>query len=549
MTRVLDPTTNPHWSRFGLRYLYLRDFTGFCDAVGLRSCTPDELQEYEENGWLFPAARLVMPPEYARAYREAETDARLMTPDIDESLLPFHRLYQAIHFQLEPPHEQDLSHPIDRAWGTLPELVRPRDATFQPWDRYSATVRVHGDSVECNLAEHFYHYWQTYELYDVRRCEKGMYREDYPLPMRVLRQPADHMGTAQGFEALSRFQHLHRRQRHTFLSQFTRDEDQEIALADDEMETLRQLIHGHAEAVSQDLGMSSEDLYAFLNRLMQYHHAYERSERVKLAKTLEYDIWRTVELIEAVTGSPTQQIAARAGHAGGYRVPYLEVLFPNRRKEILEKCTRILTGLAKEEYNSRCASHAAQETDIQALVSFLETTEVSIFAYVVAEVNDAFYEKHSWRTSATFLALKSLASLPEELMRTIILHSGDTQLMNRYQRLRKHATLYSIACLLFQGRVQPIWSEYEKSNTYHSAADTSELSSKLTHLVRKTSAARGEAEYLGSTLAVATLLRNFTSHRMLEDGALFQGQYIASVRSIIGTLLLTWKVAQAQGWV
>jgi hypothetical protein len=549
MTRLLDPTTDTFWRfNFGKRYLRLHDFIKLCDAVGLRSCTEAEVEEYERQGWLFPAARLITPEAYARAYREAELRG-LTKFEMDENLIPFHDLNRAIHFQIDwpdPRRDEDLRHPIDKAWGRVVQLVRPRDEDFRPWDSYRLEVQIDDMMEPRNLAEHFYHYWQVYELYQVRRSEKGMYR-DYvvpaPWPMNQIR--GDYLGLARGLEAMSQFQHLHDCQRQRYLAPLTPDEDREIVLTDDQQDELRTLLRAHAQAVCEDLAIKEEELYHFLRGLMRFHHSYERAERVKLAKILEYDIWRTVELIEALTGSPSEEIADMARRTGTIiRDPYLQELFPNRRKQVREKSLRILRGLAREEYNMRASNYGVEERELEALLDFAESTDLALFGYTLVEVNEAFFSRHSWRIAASYLALKSLASLPESLIRTVTEKSVDRQIISEPD---PSATkdLYNALCFLLSSREREIWRAYENValRPYRSAENKAEFSNSLAHLTTLIKNSQNAKQYLSRSATLATLLRNFTSHHLLEDRELLQGQYVRSVRAMVATILLIWKTA------
>ncbi len=549
MTKLLDPTSHPYWRvNFGKRYMGVSDFRNFCSAVGLHACTEGELQECERQDWLLPAARLIMPEAYAQAYDEAELGG-LAEFKIDEALVPLRDLHRAIKFPAFWPDtgpDDDLRHPIDKAWGSVPELVRPRDEGFRPWDSYQVELQSDDIPVLRNLAEHFYHHWQIYELYQVRRSEKSMYRQDLVLPGllgMVNRSRGDYLGLARGLEAVSQFQYLHSRQRQQYVAPIKPDEDLEIVLTDTQLAELKELLRGHAQVVCQHLTVEEEQLYYFLKELMRLHHGYERSERVKLARTLKYDIWRTVELIEALTGSSTEDIAEKAGSAGAFRGPYLAVLFPNRRKEVREKSLRILKGLADQEYNRSASNYAVEEQDFETLITFLEHTDLALFGYAIVEVNEAFFARHSWRTTASYLALKSLASLPESLTKTVILHSHDNQVISGDHELRS-TNLYDVACLLFSSREGAIWAAYERLHEYRRAADKAQFSNHLAHLATVIKDSQNAEQYLGANMALATLLRNFTSHHLLEDRELLQGQYLRSVRAIIATILLVWKTTQ-----
>jgi len=57
------------------------------------------------------------------------------------------------------------------------------------------------------------------------------------------------------------------------------------------------------------------------------------------------------------------------------------------------------------------------------------------------------------------------------------------------------------------------------------------------------------AEILAASLSLSTLLRNFTSHLLVENLGLSRNQYVRCVRAILTATFLTWKVAQLQHWV
>jgi hypothetical protein len=547
MTRLLDPTSANAWRHFGERYLSLRHFIDLCDAVGLRSCTDEELEGYERNGWLFPVARLVTPEEYWRAYREAELrgDSKF---EIDEALVPFADLDRAINFQIDwvqaEPHD-DLRHPIDKAWGSVPHLVKPRDENFRPWRSYEVDLDTDGTTVRRNMAQCFYHHWQIHEVYQVRRTKTDMYREDAVTMTWAMSQVRHgHVEPERGMEAVSQFQHLHDMRTGRYLHGRTPDEDGRVSLTDTEEAELERLLHGDAAAVCQGLAVGEEELYDLLRDLIRLHRGYELSERVKLSIALRYDIWRTLELIEALTGSSTEEIAERARRRGSIiGPPYLQELFPNRRQQAREKGLHILRGLADEEYNKQAASYGVQQQDLAALLNFVERTDLALFAYVLVEVNDAFFSRDSLRAAASYLALKSLASLPESLIRTMALQSQDSTVVSQYHGLRR-PTLYNTVRLLLCTRERPIWRAYQRLDQHWAASNKTEFLGHLAHLATLIRSSQTAEQYLAANVALATLLRNFTSHHLLEDSELLQGQYLRSVRAITATILLVWKTAQ-----
>jgi hypothetical protein len=105
MSPILSLESHPDWRyTFGRRYLQLDRFVRLCEAVGLYQCTDIELEEYERERWLFPAARMVMPEEYARAYWHVYP-GHLNPSELNDKSRPFYQLDEAIRFQIPIPGE------------------------------------------------------------------------------------------------------------------------------------------------------------------------------------------------------------------------------------------------------------------------------------------------------------------------------------------------------------------------------------------------------------------------------------------------------------
>ena len=149
-----DIQNHTHWPHFGRRYLPVRHFANLCEAVGLYGCNEHELESCEQQNWILPAARLVMPERYALAYWTALlNDADVF--EIDEDLQLFHSLHQKIHFptpKVGDPNSLDLRHPFDQSWCMAEGLVSPAINQYQPWDEYFITLP---DGLRHSTAEHY----------------------------------------------------------------------------------------------------------------------------------------------------------------------------------------------------------------------------------------------------------------------------------------------------------------------------------------------------------------------------------------------------------
>src|SRR5690606_8964160 len=78
------------------RFLNVDQFSGICKEVGLHHVTRLELEEYEREGWMYPAARLIMPKIYAEAFWNNQlTGAEFQ---FDDEYSPYHELEMALRY-------------------------------------------------------------------------------------------------------------------------------------------------------------------------------------------------------------------------------------------------------------------------------------------------------------------------------------------------------------------------------------------------------------------------------------------------------------------
>ncbi len=547
MSRILPLRNYPNWCHFGKRYLRSEDFTRLCKVVGLHICKDYELEEYERERWMFPAARMIMPDDYARAFWSHFHQPNLEVK-FDERYLPFHKLDWAIRYNIQADRTQasrDLRHPIDIAWGNVDGLERPIEEEYKPWDTCVISLEGVGREVCQPTATHFYHYWQIYELYQVRKQQKGMYRDNVLLP-ELGPTRTDPLALSVLFDAVSYFQHLYQSQRSLLFQGVQADEDGWISLDETRQDDLEQAAQRYAADSMQMYELDQNALYSGLRRMMDLHASYKEADRARLAEALKADLWRTVEFIYSAFGAPTEEIAERAGTIRGYASNYLELLFPNRRQETQSKSLNILRSLA-QEYNARASDYSMSDDDLENLLAYTESSNLAWFEYVVTELNRSHFELHSWYAAETFLHLKALASFPESLMRTLVLRNADTITQGSFQKQRNPG-MGNLNCLMF-GNLRPsILKHYNDANHWN-AQESAKFVSNLSHLVALISAATSGEAYLGINLALATLLRNFTSHLVVEDPAMLRGQYVRCVRAILAAAFSAWKSAEKKGWI
>lgn len=542
-----DIQNHTHWRLLGRRYLPVRDFVNLCEAVGLYGCNEHELESYEQQNWILPAARLVMPERYALAYWTALLN-NVDSFEVSDDLQPFHSLHHKIHFsvpQIGDPNILDLRHPFDKSWGMVEGLFPPASSQYQPWDEYFITLQ---DGFRHSIAEHYYHHWQIYQVFAVRKFQKRMYTDS---GWFFLGEGSTDENLNQIYvllEFVSQYQHLYHEHLLLLLERKTPDADGKTYLTSVEQTAMEQALHSYAQSIVGQMNLDEEEVYRRLRTMMCFHYSLHQAERVRLAQALEKDLWCTLEFIQVTFNTPSEQIVERAGRIGGYYQNYLELLFPNRRKVVRDKAKKILHSLS-QVYNQCAPSYAMTDADLERLLDYVERTDLALFEYILVELNDAHFSRHSWQTAEAFLQLKSLASFPESFMKTVIMSGADAAIRTSYNGIGVPG-MSRINKLLFQNRLPDVWREYDAAGN-RSATNAADFQTALGNLSSHFSPVppANENIYLGVTLSWATLLRNFTSHFLVENPQLLEGQYTLCVRAVIGATFLIWKFFQRQGWV
>jgi hypothetical protein len=182
------------------------------------------------------------------------------------------------------------------------------------------------------------------------------------------------------------------------------------------------------------------------------------------------------------------------------------------------------------------------DNEIEALLDYVERTDLALFEYILVELNDAYFAEHSWQAAEAFLQLKSLASFPESLAKAVLLNGANqiaSGLQDAYMKV-------------FPQSIPLIWKKYAAVYSKKGcldATDAKDFGVKLSSWVQMISGSSSEEKYLAASLSLSTLLRNFTSHWLVEDVGSSRSQYVSCVRAILTATFLIWKVAQLRHWV
>jgi hypothetical protein len=549
MSTLLSLESQLGWRNFGKQFLNTHDFIALCNAVGIYGCTEMELEEFERERLLFPVARVVMPDDYAHAFYQYMDNpaSELVIPD---DLLPFHELDWALRYKVQIPSrnivDQDFRHPIDKNWERVDGLYKPIQEEYRPWENYSIEFTIGDRILHRSTVAHYYHYWQIYELYQVRKRQKGMYGDNCFLEQLGGPGHDDRQSPLYFFDAVSYFRHLYSSFSSLFFNAIEPNNDGQIVLNQTQQGELEQAAKQYASDTVEVYELDENSMYAGLRQMMELHADYEQADRIRLASSLRRDIWYSTELIHFSLGIPTEDIAAQAGSVANFIGNYLELLFPNRREQVRDKSLSILRSLVTE-HNRHTTNYSISDNDIVDLFNYTEATELAWFEYILNELNDAFFSQHSWSTASILLHLQSLASFPESLMKTLILRNSDIATQADLQN-QLNPGLSTVINLVYRNINPPILNHYQNANHW-SARDSIQFTQNLSNLLAVLPAATHDEMFVGVNLAIATLIRNFTSHFVIENQDVLQGQYVLCLRAIITTILSSFFVARNKGWV
>ena len=274
----------------GERFLKVGDFIDHCRSLNVLT-DKRELEHYEQIGVMSPVARITYPKEYLIRQRSQELEHRV-NAEIDTTEWPdlerlversIHRGFPLGYVDLT---DDELIHCFDREMGNNQYLSRSGDSEFKPWDEYWVKVaELQGYEIKESRAEHFYSYWQVHQLYWIQQYP-DLYRnaglfELIPEDKRPFGRPsapnADRLsgfdGMGRHFDAMSFWITVYRRERNrTFASADVVGRTRRL----DESDAVRhrQRMEEQSRMVADSFGLSRENLYEFLRRLID---RYEKS--------------------------------------------------------------------------------------------------------------------------------------------------------------------------------------------------------------------------------------------------------------------------------
>ena len=310
-----------------------------------------------------------------------------------------------------------------------------------------------------------------------------------------------------------------------------------------------------AKDIRQQCELDEKRLYAFMRKLMEMHYSYQQAEKSKLADSIKTDIGFLMRMIEWITGQDSMHIAEKAGSPSSYRATqnYLEIIFPNARAKARDKAAKILTRWAKNHYNSYVTtSFAMDDTDLDALIMYIDKTDLAIFEYALFTLNETWWGiPDSTQSAAMYFCIKNLAAFPEAFLREVY----NYRIASRAVKPISKFDLYNYACSLFakESSLQSFWKVIQDgyNDKCHDAKTEHEFEQKFELLRAKMDQPHTNGEdYLGYCFLMAALVRNFTHHHQIEESShVFDNRYSRSIWAILSVVFFVWGYACRQGWI
>ncbi len=172
-------------SEYGQRYVDVSRFVSYCKSLNV-DVSDRELEFFEREKLLFPAARILIPEDYVRYMFDINYNPANPYYHKSQFELPdkWTKIYKLLHRTNFPIFGKDDGvHFFDKQLGKSKYLVKPIEKPFRDWKSYRVVAGKIGDSdVKEETAKHYYHYWQVYQVIEIQRylefCCKMTLREN-----------------------------------------------------------------------------------------------------------------------------------------------------------------------------------------------------------------------------------------------------------------------------------------------------------------------------------------------------------------------------------
>lgn len=538
-------------TRYRRRYLTASDFSSYCKELNLelrtlsQSSSNAELEMYERDQILFPAARIVKADEYVVKRYELDQKTETHGTKIPE----WYELERLLHRRpiLDNNANSELWHPFDWEFERNNSfLFRPKEQQFKPWGEYRAKVKASEFGSMRKTAEHYYHYFQVHQIYAIQRRFPVYAKQNWLIENvnENLRDRAKHLtpnkdslsitleGHFDSFNALSFYITLYDNEQDRIFENIP-EQDGVKTLDNQQYTHYTSQIKAHAQFILGKFDLNTDKLYEFLFYLLKLHNEYERNEYLKLANELYIDIQYLISFIQNIVDLSINEIEKE--------VDQRSHSYWTREFRHLDKAVK-LYDYAKgtferllTEYNAKFPNLTISATDIENLIDFIETHGLFIIPYAIFDMDEALNDSRPFQSTSLYTNLSNLTTGFENYLREIANIASQSNIGN----------LHKIIAGMFP------WGNdfntmHETNITLYGKDDPFSYFPYLEDVYTDPNLDTNEAL---RTFLIAYRTRNMIAHNYTLDHKLYYAWYSVIYISVCQAILYAWVNATNNGWV
>jgi len=551
---------------YGERYLKVEEFVSYCKKLNVKT-TNDELEYYEQKGFMLPMARVVAPDYLVRqAFEHDYLGAEIGSiPEEWKAIERLNNPRMMLPEDFAQLEDQELEESIDREFGKNPYLYKPSGENFKSWRSYSISVKyLNGQGGHRSTADHYYSYWQVHQLFKIQNVPE-LYRfsgiinsirdervkEWLTLPFRNVAWYRTFDGLSDIYDALSFFITIYSRERMRTLALVPPQHGMHT-LNEQQYQEYRTKIERHGASVLQRYSLSEEKLYNFLVKLLDLHDNYEEAEKLKLANQIENDIFMVVHWLMITTTKDWDNIADDLGkRTNDFTRNKLRHLDPNSRMrdvatdELVYYAEHYQDNLKKTGITNPSLSFA--KCDANQLIHFCYQNGLDMLAfsldemiaiYPVDDVANKERERKSQRTTR-YTNLKNLATTLEYFLR-VLAQNNNKSLEKLMTPLIRQLMSGESWIGMFEANRNWVRSNNNKSQDFYQ---------NLNRILQDSSLKSSEDGYWAKNFLISCLVRNLSVHTYPTDDWFYGDLMGEMIQAVVYCFLYSWYVAKREAWV
>jgi hypothetical protein len=527
-------------AKYGIRYLPISIFQSSCAELKIGSKPADsELELYEREGVLLPAARIIKPDKYILKRRQTDQH----TDTYGQQLPEWEDLERLLYGKRS---KSDSHHSFDWEFEKKNKfLLRPKVGEFEPWGSFKVEVKsATGEKYNVSSVEHYYHYWQAYLVDEIQSKYPVFAKNNWLL--ENLNDEAKEMvsyykpsfshqiyGSGGYFDALSVFIELYtNEERRTFAPIIETDGYEQ--LNNEQLAHYHEQLRNHAKFVLQRFDLNSQELYQFLIDILRRQADYQRNERLKLAEALGNDAIFLTRLIYWAIDKPASEIEEEIGKQVGFGVQQ-QFRHLDKALEIYDYACDTFERLMSQ-YNDSFPDFNISTTDIDGLLKFIEDKRLFVIPYAIFDIDETLNNPRRFRLTSLYVGLSNLATGFECYLREI------ANIVNHLPSSTDNIPTDTLSPM-----IQKLFGEWGGPfNREHSKRKNDKLSD--IEYIEDVYTSPSLSNVLKAFL-IACKARNFTAHNYTIEPYFYRYLLGIVYTEICNSLFYSWKYASRKGWI